>query len=638
MSLKRIPNPNSDINNWGILLNDHLAQVHNATDGGFNTWLNIANRPTGLTADDQGKTGANLDRGIIEQWTGTAWIDLTKTGNGLLVVNSVFNDLVNINPANTTTVYCSGYWQNKDFGGGIFEWDATNAKDIDGGRFFASKIIGTGRWVRKMQDNINVLHYGAIPVRDFWAGTNGNYGYGGIYFRNDVVTNFPLKPLSYKFASLADAKAWYPRTVDSLADSIDAVAIQSCMEFNLETFIPEGVYVCNKPLQLMRNRKIYGVGKDSALQFLDCSGFVPKQSVLNNLTDQNFIYLNKTTVTDLGIYGNSAIGDTFDDTKCGFNFPRIQTAPDAENNTTPLVYSSLFSNLDVIGFAGHGLKMLSEFTCIFDMVNVRDCGGHGIYIQGGNTTSLRSCYVSPVGDGYASYRILGGACMYACNGNDAPKNTWGVFGQDTAKGDDLTGSSSVHLINCNIEGQEKSLEIRGYSAKITLDNCYIQAKLIASMPHFIFDDGYISNIIMTNCTFYTISAVAPETTIISTNNSGGSYIVIGYNSNYNVKYVNNVGANVYGAGVFFPIPTLNTSLPAYATKATQVNNLNTQSIYLGDTTSTQTNNVIMKSGVGSPEGIVYAPVGSFYLRRDGGANTTMYVKESGSSNTGWVAK
>jgi polygalacturonase len=44
-------------------------------------------------------------------------------------------------------------------------------------------------------------------------------------------------------------------------------------------------------------------------------------------------------------------------------------------------------------------------------------------------------------------------------------------------------------------------------------------------------------------------------------------------------------------------------------------------------------------GDGSPEGVVYAGIGSQYRRRDGGAGTTLYIKESGTaSNTGWVAK
>jgi hypothetical protein len=44
------------------------------------------------------------------------------------------------------------------------------------------------------------------------------------------------------------------------------------------------------------------------------------------------------------------------------------------------------------------------------------------------------------------------------------------------------------------------------------------------------------------------------------------------------------------------------------------------------------------SGSGSPEGVKTAPIGSLYTRTDGGAGTTLYVKESGTGTTGWVAK
>jgi len=48
--------------------------------------------------------------------------------------------------------------------------------------------------------------------------------------------------------------------------------------------------------------------------------------------------------------------------------------------------------------------------------------------------------------------------------------------------------------------------------------------------------------------------------------------------------------------------------------------------------------VIWTTGAGTPEGAVTAPVGSLFTRTDGGAATTLYVKESGTGNTGWVAK
>ena len=44
------------------------------------------------------------------------------------------------------------------------------------------------------------------------------------------------------------------------------------------------------------------------------------------------------------------------------------------------------------------------------------------------------------------------------------------------------------------------------------------------------------------------------------------------------------------------------------------------------------------SGSGSPESLVTAPPGSMYLRTDGGAGTTLYIKETGSGNTGWASK
>lgn len=48
--------------------------------------------------------------------------------------------------------------------------------------------------------------------------------------------------------------------------------------------------------------------------------------------------------------------------------------------------------------------------------------------------------------------------------------------------------------------------------------------------------------------------------------------------------------------------------------------------------------VLWTSGTGTPEGVVTAVVGSLYTRTDGGTNTTLYIKESGTGNTGWIAK
>lgn len=48
--------------------------------------------------------------------------------------------------------------------------------------------------------------------------------------------------------------------------------------------------------------------------------------------------------------------------------------------------------------------------------------------------------------------------------------------------------------------------------------------------------------------------------------------------------------------------------------------------------------IVFISGSGSPEGVITGSKGSLFLRTDGGAGTTLYVKESGTGNVGWVAK
>lgn len=46
---------------------------------------------------------------------------------------------------------------------------------------------------------------------------------------------------------------------------------------------------------------------------------------------------------------------------------------------------------------------------------------------------------------------------------------------------------------------------------------------------------------------------------------------------------------------------------------------------------------IWTSGAGTPEGVIVASPGSLFTRTDGGAGSTLYVKESGGGSTGWRA-
>lgn len=58
---------------------------------------------------------------------------------------------------------------------------------------------------------------------------------------------------------------------------------------------------------------------------------------------------------------------------------------------------------------------------------------------------------------------------------------------------------------------------------------------------------------------------------------------------------------------------------------------------LSQNISGDTETVRVYSGVGTPEASVAAGIGSLYMRTDGSADTSVYRKESGSGDTGWVA-
>lgn len=60
-------------------------------------------------------------------------------------------------------------------------------------------------------------------------------------------------------------------------------------------------------------------------------------------------------------------------------------------------------------------------------------------------------------------------------------------------------------------------------------------------------------------------------------------------------------------------------------------------IGIGDTATGFSAVVQILKGSGSPEGVITAPVGSLYVNTSGGAGSTLFIKESGTSSTGWSA-
>lgn len=107
---------------------------------------------------------------------------------------------------------------------------------------------------------------------------------------------------------------------------------------------------------------------------------------------------------------------------------------------------------------------------------------------------------------------------------------------------------------------------------------------------------------------------------------------------------NNGGGVAMSAGRFLSLP-LEASTIRWAA-GTKVGSTTDGVVLVTDNAGTGFTSIRMASttgvgiirGSGAPESAVTAPVGSIYLRTDGGASTSFCVKESGTGNTGWVCK
>jgi hypothetical protein len=99
---------------------------------------------------------------------------------------------------------------------------------------------------------------------------------------------------------------------------------------------------------------------------------------------------------------------------------------------------------------------------------------------------------------------------------------------------------------------------------------------------------------------------------------------IGTGSNIDLAYVAGYGGG--GNEVFRVLSVPFDGTPATATKVLGIEPAGALVLVSG---------VKIHVGSGTPENAVVSPIGSLFLRTDGGAGTVLYVKESGSGNTGW---
>ena len=283
------------------------------------------------------------------------------------------------------------------------------------------------------------------------------------------------------------------------------------------------------------------------------------------------------------------------------------------------------------------------YESVFKNVYSRFSGNHGFLIgAGANVVTLQSCQGK--WNGSASYGVAPSVAgsysgLYIDNTSDGSGPYYsftptsvtiisGDFSYNSKYGIDVQSASSLNMKGCYAE-QNLSSDTYQHNVK-SISSSYADFGLA------ILGAGKILNVAQTN------TALAQGNTIIANGYQYGGALNGGYLIDKSISTTSYAGAitpRVVYLGADDVGATNNTVIYALANGDALHSTTGTgkhifdQGLYVNGAGT-----VKILSGSGSPETQITAAVGSLYLRTNGGANTTLYVKESGTGNTGWVAK
>lgn len=326
-------------------------------------------------------------------------------------------------------------------------------------------------------------------------------------------------------------------------------------------------------------------------------------------------------------------------------------------------------NIDGDGKAAYGISMVSPNQAssahhVLEDIEVYNCTTNCIYLKEHIYLRLVQVYASdaptvvaienvnsPVLDQCLIHNSTSNACLSITGGAQSYLRQVNLY-NDTAFSSTqlmlIDGHHGGTFFMCTFEPQgagnvTNSLTLQDTVTGNCTDNQFIACRFIGlgtTQTHAIEigSSGTVYKTIIENCQFIKPSAT---NSILITNHT-------------TTQIIDSVDLVSYDTPVFFPVTVTNsTGNPVYTQQLPGVfdnfaptvdNAINFGSLGRRISNSYAVN---FRPGVGtslwtsaadSPEGVVTAPIGSFYTRTNGGAGTTLYVKESGTGNTGWVAK
>ena len=464
-----------------------------------------------------------------------------------------------------------------------------------------------------------------------------------------------------------------PQDFGAVGDGVtdDTVAIQKALDTGSKVSFPDGTYKISSSLILKTDgQTLEGESKLNTVIEATNSAFdmiiVGDSSV--NVTGA----ATRTTIRNLYIKGQSS-------STCGVKYLTTPTANSTWNDASK---GCLMENVRITNVgAGAGL-FVDSWSNNFYSVEIWDClegarfgfsanniGSYGFYISGCTNAGL----VVDTGSGVSSNLNFYNSVVQLCGESETGKGSvqvkkgFGVnFNGLYMERNNLTGggnkpsvtvantSQNVHFTNSTyitegtvtdqtvIETQGKHVNIEGVSVFGTVAQIVLAPVGVGLITYQTVKALFMSTGTATNGVF-----VDSSDRKYSDYHNGSINSTFGHTANNTTSSkaltINNVDngnttAFFNGDGIlYFGSTTSSPNLDPAGTTLEVKNGTSNGNIRFGQAL-VGSGNVRFKSGSGTPEGAVEGDVGSIYLRTDGGAGSTMYVKESGTGATGWVAK
>ena len=424
---------------------------------------------------------------------------------------------------------------------------------------------------------------------------------------------------------MIDGSAVNVRDFGAVGDGVtdDTAAIQAAIDYANSVgggavYVPSGVYSCAKLLVKAKVR-IYGDSAESSVFDFSISpdyGFHLTGGVSNFAHGAGLMDLRIRNATSHNFYCDATVGGGVGES---FTIDRVQS------------YSA----------GGDGLNFSGDSTPLhLGYISVHGNGGAGIRFTSESQTHVQVQYVA--GDdnleSLVTIENIGTDANYNIIGWKSERNT-------------STGHPNIFVLSNCQSGYVHIGQGRYTSQDASAPNAIVK---IASGSTIFLDIDPVSK----NTGVVADYAYGIENLITSVNRTVGNIAGRRYSTNFsysdpsfnagNIRlwsnYRNSIGAIISGNTLRFNHSSdgasTNCTTEFYngTTKIAGLSNGGTLSIAGNIRFGNVTSGPVIVQGTGSPEGVVTANVGWLYLRTDGGSGTTLYIKESGTGNTGWVAK